>query len=415
MNYNIGFLLGAGASKPFGIPTTQDMANEYLEITTNQYLKKLFKGEKDTDIENVIKAMFQIEELPNNLGIKLLAQENKQFPEITSMSKACENTVKELSNFIRDKCLNPDIEKASNIYKKIFDLRKIAILKIFSTNYDLIVEEVCKNIKIDLTDGFISKQFEDQKIFDIFSLNKGDVQLYKLHGSVSWWSDDEKQKIFKLPSEIPGIKNHTNLMIYPAQKENVFNFPYNILQWIFSITLNEINNLIVIGHKFEDSNITATVKAALENPNFELTLVNPSASTIKENIFLNHERVTAIDEKFENWVDDGIKSLTKIANKFNARHREEENLKIEQERKINELEDQIRELKYPKRLDFHNIDLNPRDWGKLTLDPNITLTSPPINIVREASESINICSKCKKILSSDCQKCPYCGENFSSE
>ncbi len=122
--------------------------------------------------------------------------------------------------------------------------------------------------------------------------------------------------------------------------------------------MNNLTELIAIGHKFGDPNITSTVKAALENPNFKLILVNTSASKIKKEIFADHERVEAIDIKFEDWIPIGIKALTKSAKAQNAKFDAIEEAKKAEKEKINDATKKIQELEQQVRAN----EIVNQDW-----------------------------------------------------
>jgi len=226
-----------------------------------------------------------------------------------------------------------------------------------------------------------------------------------------------------------------------AQKDDVFNFPYYMLQWMFNLTLNEIDELIAIGHKFEDPNITMSVKGALENPNFKLTLVSPSASKIKEKIFQNNKKVNAIDKKFEEWLPDGIKYLKKIAEEHNKKSKvndekieKEKDKMIESAKKIKELQSKVEELK--NKDEWSLIQARPNDFLNLKLDdpgttvnvdlgassPNFTIT--PVgdtfgfaNANAQPFKIAETCTNCWKTYLSENVvdgKCPHCGFDLSS-
>ena len=64
MNPTIAILLGAGASKPLGIPTTNEMAVEFLKEAKNSRLNQILANTKEPDIETVIEIVRRIKELP---------------------------------------------------------------------------------------------------------------------------------------------------------------------------------------------------------------------------------------------------------------------------------------------------------------------------------------------------------------
>lgn len=336
MTTTIALLLGAGASKPLGIPTTDEMAKEFLQTTKNQKLKDIVDSvTTDPDIETVITIVRRIKELPKNEGLNLL-NDTKVISKFVNFSTEFAKTENELTKFIREKCLNPDQEKATENYLSLLKLGDVADVKIFTTNYDKAVENVCNTERIEYSDGFKYSNIDGFPILDPSSFEKGDIRIYKLHGSVDWWSDTTRRKVFRLNLELEGVKNVNNLMIYPAQKDDVFNYPFNILQSILIRTLHDVDEFIVIGHKFADQNIVSAIKVVLEQrSDFKLTIVNPSATKIKKTIFENNVKVDAIDETVESWLHNSIKKYRKICERKNAAIvAEEERLEKETKDKI---------------------------------------------------------------------------------
>ena len=330
----IGFLLGAGASKPLGIPTTDEMAKEFLEITKNSKLKQITeKMAEPPDIEKLINIVRRVKSLFQNEGFSLLKKDIVQT--VTPLSVAFSDIENELTDFIRKKCLNPDIEKAITIYEPLLELRNDAVLKIFTTNYDPAIENVCKQKKIPFSDGFKFSKFEDYPILDL-SYETERVQLLKLHGSVNWWSNKSRHTTIRLNLELEGLKDFKNLMIYPAQKDDLFNYPFNVMQSILIRTLHNLDEFVVIGHKFADQNIVSAIQVALEErDDFKLTIVNPGASTLKKNIFENNSKVDAIDKKIEDWIPIAMKDYRKKVQK------QKELFEKESDKKYQDLKDKI--------------------------------------------------------------------------
>lgn len=319
MTTTIALLLGAGASKPLGIPTTDEMAKEFLQTTKNQKLKDIVNSvTPDPDIETVITIVRRIKELPKNEGLNLLNNATV-IPKFENFSTEFAKTENELTKFIREKCLDPDQEKATENYLSLLKLGDVADVKIFTTNYDKAIENVCNAERIEYSDGFKYSNVDGFPTLDPSLFEEGDIQIYKLHGSVDWWSDTTRRKFFRLNLELEGVKNVNNLMIYPAQKDDVFNYPFNILQSILIRTLHDVDEFIVIGHKFADQNIVSAIKVVLEQrSDFKLTIVNPSATKIKKTIFENNVKIDAIDETIESWLPNAIKKYRKICERKNT-------------------------------------------------------------------------------------------------
>jgi len=403
--YTFAFLFGAGASKPLGIPTTNTMASQFLRQSRNgQLINLVRKKTTNPDIETVINVVRAVKNLPKNVGLNLI-EDNKVFEKCKEMSALYHEVELTLSQFIRQKCLKPNLKTSIRLYKPLLELNDVAILKIFTTNYDTAIENVCRSEKIHFSDGFRFSEFDNYPTFDSKYLEMHPIQIYKLHGSVDWWSDDTRRTIFRLDLQLDGVEGVRNLMIYPAQKEDVFNYPYNVLQSIFIRTLNEVDELIVIGHKFGDPNITSAIKVALaERTEFKLKIVNPSARKIKKRIFGDHKNVIAISEPFETWLPKNIKQFKEVAEE-KIRELEERKREILENKKqfkeeirqqiINEQQEQERQ----KQLDGFKVNLSTIkpldvDFSKLLMD---------------STKSSN------KIISPYERECPSCGHKFQSQ
>lgn len=412
----IVFLLGAGSSKPLGIPTTEDMSKEFLQKYPNKSLDEIFDKEKYNDIETLVKAVHQIKELKHNHGIALLRAQGNPLSEVDTISDSFANTEIKLTQFIREKCLSPNIDKATSYYKPIIDLSDITTVKIFTTNYDVIIEEVCHNLEKIYSDGFVTEKHGYYKSFDPTALNQKNIQLYKIHGSVNWWADDTRQKIIKLsPDMDAGLQKYTNTMIYPAQKEDVFNYPFNLLQWFFGNTLNSSKKLISIGHKFGDPNITATVKAALEKPDFKLLIINPSASKIKKEIFDDHERVIPFDTSSEDWLKTGLDEIKKEIIEENkliaaekSKIKDEANKILKSEKKIKELQDKVNDLE--RNSNRTELFTGRVDLSDLSLDdiPTKIDLGEPLSV----NPAFDTCEKCGTRNYFSLDNCYKCGNNL---
>jgi len=406
----IALLIGAGASKPLGIPTTDEMAKEFLEKTTNQTLKEMKKSAVNPDIETVIQIVRRIKELPKNEGLSLL-NDDTIIPKSEALSEEFAKTEDDLTKFIREKCLKPDLEKATDNYLTLLKLGDVADVKIFTTNYDTAIENVCKTMKIEYSDGFKFSNFTDYPTLDPSFYEKKDVQIFKLHGSVDWWSDTSGRTIFRLGLEIAGIKNINNLIIYPAQKEDVYNYPFNILQSILIRTLNVVDEFIVIGHKFRDLNIVSAIKGALEQrSDFKLTIVNPSATKIKKTIFANNVKVEAIDKTIENWLPNAVKKYRIICGRKNAAITDE-NKRLEKETK----DKIIGEYESSKRISFNDVKLGTPISN--ILDPNQTILGSTITPKITPTTFQRLCPKCgsqfNQATLTGKYECPVCHHTFS--
>lgn len=277
---------------------------------------KRIPQEKISDIEKLMKIAQKVVDLENHDGITLLNEETDDMKKVPllDLSKEFQQTNEQLTKYAREKCIKFNKAQATSLLQPLLDLRKQDVrITIFSTNYDTTIESVCEEQNIPYIDGFSLKKGDQYPQFrpSIFadSQSTDTILLYKLHGSVNWWYNDARKVVFKLDLELNDVPDIRNLMIYPAQKEDVLSFPYNYIESEFIVRLRQVGELIAVGHKFGDVNIASAVKVALERADFRLILVNPDAEIIKRDVFGDHKQVVAIPKKFEDWVKDDLTHL----------------------------------------------------------------------------------------------------------
>ncbi len=162
-------------------------------------------------------------------------------------------------------------------------------VKLFTTNYDLCVEEAASRLGVVLIDGF-SHSAEQRFNRDYFqhdivrrqtSGTKADYidgvfQLYKLHGSVDWRRRADGVVIRSRandPSLMP-------VLIYPrsTKYQEAFEIPYLDMFAAFQAALREPDTaLLIAGFGFADDHISTPIWSALEsNLSLRLILVDPS-------------------------------------------------------------------------------------------------------------------------------------------
>ena len=88
--------------------------------------------------------------------------------------------------------------------------RKIAI-EIFTTNYDLLMEEALEDLEIPYYDGFVGSR---RSFFDLRAIEDNLIpthwsRLWKIHGSINWYQEDiaGQKKVYR-SSEIKKDASH---------------------------------------------------------------------------------------------------------------------------------------------------------------------------------------------------------------
>lgn len=151
-------------------------------------------------------------------------------------------------------------------------------LKVFTLNYDLCVEDACRSASIDLTTGFR----KDTKRWDssVFQSQNPGINLYKLHGSLSWVLD-------KLDNNCPDRSlietdtGHTDkepeLILGPGPKLQS-DEPFLTLYYEFRKALQSTKLCVVIGYSFGDAHIN---DALSEANRLGLTVIDVNPSNVE--------------------------------------------------------------------------------------------------------------------------------------
>lgn len=220
----------------------------------------------------------------------------KIYEDDDSLSEIVELIEKVKEAFLKEYILTIDYSK--NDFHKLF-LKKIISRdskldkpNFFTLNYDLLLEKSAEQLGLYVNNGFWG--FYDRFFMpstyqiDIHLQNseggkriRNGIRLFKLHGSLSWNSDNSKppygiaEKQIQLDTEykIRYEDIASDLIIYPIQskKKHSLDLPYSE---IFRQLVEKINNrnsvLIIIGYSFLDEHVNDIITNSLANPDFNL-------------------------------------------------------------------------------------------------------------------------------------------------
>ncbi|MBA7470351.1 hypothetical protein ES707_05635 [subsurface metagenome] len=172
--------------------------------------------------------------------------------------------------------------------------------KIFTTNYDLVIEKAMDELGIMYIDGFVG--FHRRTLrpesynYDLYyptTTTEGKVHrlekvihFYKLHGSLSW-IEKKKDSVNIYGIEERNIetledKEKGRVMVYPTplKKRFALDFPYSEMFRHFASAITQPQSvLITIGYSFGDEHINDIIYQALSISSFTLIVVNKSLSS----------------------------------------------------------------------------------------------------------------------------------------
>ncbi|HEX8516116.1 MAG TPA: SIR2 family protein [Bacteroidia bacterium] len=145
-------------------------------------------------------------------------------------------------------------------------------IEIFTTNYDLLLEEALEHISVPYFDGFVGAR---NPFFDLRAVEDGLIpthwtRIWKIHGSVNWYLKDEKDVC-----RSTRIGDNDSYIIHPShlKYDQSRKMPYLALIDRLNKFLRQNSAvLIMTGYSFSDDHLNDTIINALK--------ANPTAMVI---------------------------------------------------------------------------------------------------------------------------------------
>ncbi len=182
-----------------------------------------------------------------------------------------------------------DISAYSGLLQKLARRRvRDPRLKVFTTNYDMCIETAASELGMMLVDGFSytrNRRFDGRYFnYDVVRRDndshefvEGVLQLFKLHGSVSW--ERTGSDVFECANPSP----ENAALIYPAKGkyQQAFIQPHLELLSRFIEALRISNNcLLMSGFGFNDDHLSEPVVSAIKsNPSLKLIIADYRAAS----------------------------------------------------------------------------------------------------------------------------------------
>lgn len=155
---------------------------------------------------------------------------------------------------------------------------------IFTTNYDVILETYWEKFaQREIITGFEPNGKWNRRL-----LQSDDLRLYKLHGSLCWWQDQDGkiQKLQVIPKggkKASGEVFKSQVMIYPIEEKQLYLDPYVCLFERLNYELKKNDIWIVIGYSFGDQ-VISNVFEEESNQFTKLIIVGPHAKDISKRL-----------------------------------------------------------------------------------------------------------------------------------
>jgi hypothetical protein len=315
--------LGAGASKPYGIPTLQEFSQDALDTLKQNGHEELIQKIQETLNEFEMPLDFEslysiLEGLTNPIKsvqyagpfTAFLVRNKNNLPKNYDYSKV----LSDLRRIIYDKC---SIINDQAVFKKVernmdhllevtaknrtiewisglVGRQSTYLSNIFATtNYDMSLELYFFSKGIPIIDGYEEKGGSIEKYFDPFILSKiySDRKsrgIIKLHGSIWQFLRGDtmiKTKLDPHSKALPfSIQVEKEMMIYPTKEKDLLNYQFFPF---FSIFKNiRWSKLLVIGYSFRDEPInTAIIENLMLTEKSQIIIIDPKPMEVLDNLY----------------------------------------------------------------------------------------------------------------------------------
>jgi len=143
-------------------------------------------------------------------------------------------------------------------------VRRLAPIQIFTTNYDLLMEQALERQKVAYFDGFMGSR---EPVFDLVSIEEDQLPsrwslLWKLHGSINWFQDSSGRVTRR--TEDPD--DNSTALVYPShlKYDQGRRLPYLAMMDRFKSFLRRPGAILVtVGFSFRDQHIVEMIDQSL--------------------------------------------------------------------------------------------------------------------------------------------------------
>ena len=279
--------LGAGASVIAGLPTTSMLMDE-LKTKHQMNPDYSFLTEYNGSDVEILDA--EIETFLNYKDTKILSHKisaQGTSGTLEDFKKNLKDLRVDIRNLLFEK-LSPEqdqIDLFIQAIKPIMDL-SINIQYVFTTNYDMLVEEACSYMGIGVVDGFRRSNDDLRAVWsNYWEPRQGAIQLLKLHGSLNW-RRGQGTNVLKETT----VSNHApddDILVRPTLIRKSYDHPV-LCQLFerFTNALQDIDAVIAIGTSFRDKAIVEQLGRHLDRQ--VLLAISPDAPQDTPNAFAQY-------------------------------------------------------------------------------------------------------------------------------
>lgn len=278
----VGFFLGAGC--PCAVKVDEGNGSVVSIIPDIRGLtafihKKLLESDGAKDSYSKLLSLFKEDEIESP-NVEQMLNRVRQFREVAGKVgvrglSAGELTVldKHVCESIRTRVTRP-LPAAPTPYHSLAEYvgrHRSPSTELFTTNYDLLLEEALEHHQVPYFDGFVgsSRPFFDQKAIEDGEVPHRWARLWKLHGSINWRFNRALKAVVRTEREQAGDEE---LLIHPShlKYDESRRMPYLVMADRLKTFLKRGERpvaMFILGYSFGDEHINeALIDCLRSNP-----------------------------------------------------------------------------------------------------------------------------------------------------
>ena len=288
-------LLGAGASQALNIPAMGGMFEAFLGKSkpgisrSDRRICQLFVDKLGVkrDLEEFLLAANEIVDSQRHSLAKL----NERIVSPSLKGKTLEKHRAKLRQYVSDikvtrmhmldfmykTCFQFDRDRACDLLTGFVEMVSGQGYPVYTTNYDFALEYVAADKGIPIEDNFVSQGQRYIWNPEIrFPLGEA-LTIVKLHGSVTWYSDDSNviEKFESYTTLSPAGRPVKRLVVFPTRFKDIYDQNFFALYSHFLTALSAAKCLVVIGHSLRDEYLRAAIIERFRKKGFHIVVVDP--------------------------------------------------------------------------------------------------------------------------------------------
>jgi hypothetical protein len=274
---SIGFFLGAGcpcAVRISGASGDLPIIPDIKGLTARVHAVLIADDAYEASYQKLSKTF--IEDSMVNPTIEEMLNRIRAFRDVAGNAGVRDLSFEELNNLDRHICLSirnivtcslPPQRTPYHSLASFIGSRRSPFTEIFTTNYDVLIEQALESGRVPYFDGFVgsSRPFFDQRSIEDGEIPSRWSRLWKLHGSINWRINKKTKAVFRSENGEDGDE----LLIHPShlKYDESRRMPYFVMIDRLRSFLRHSERpvaLILSGYSFGDEHINEAIVDSLK-------------------------------------------------------------------------------------------------------------------------------------------------------